>query len=87
VWWILLKGKCLMWLKDRVCLNCGSSLVQWRHKEPHCFNCGANVPFEELEIVEIGVNLRLVDFHEGSEEEDWLILNHDPYLMLARALR
>lgn len=37
------------WIKGRICANCGSSMVTWRFKEPHCWNCGCNVPFSTID--------------------------------------
>lgn len=33
-----------MFLKGRVCSECGSSLVELQFTEPHCFVCGFNHP-------------------------------------------
>ena len=37
-----------MWLRGRYCLECGSGLVCWVYRQPHCFSCGANYPYEEV---------------------------------------
>lgn len=60
-------------------------MVCWRHREPHCFNCGANVPFEVGELREIGVRTGLVDFHAESADEG-VVDYVDDMLMLARLL-
>ena len=38
-----------MWLRDRYCYECGSGLVVWIYRQPHCFNCGANYPYRSKE--------------------------------------
>lgn len=57
--------------------------MSWRHREPHCFNCGSNVPFESGELRELGVVEGLVDFHRDSEDEG-VMLYEDEVLLIVR---
>ena len=52
-------NKKITWLKGRFCINCGSSMVAWRFREPHCFNCGSNVPFSKRMLQDIHLESHL----------------------------
>lgn len=38
-----------LWLRDRYCYECGSGLIVWMYRQPHCFNCGANYPYKGMD--------------------------------------
>jgi threonine dehydrogenase-like Zn-dependent dehydrogenase len=78
-----------MWLKGRVCLNCGSELICWRYAEPHCYCCGKNVPYEVAEVGDMDRNGiigdRVVSVHLDNEGEG-VSVETDMVLLMAQML-
>jgi len=80
------------WLKGRYCANCGSGMIVWRYEEPHCFCCGANLPFTEIDDREITSSRILLSEeiedpdYESSMDENSSVVFDDIMLWLARAL-
>lgn len=87
----------MAFLKDRWCAKCGSTMVTWRYREPHCFCCGSNLPFSDPDYVPNDtVASERVLHQEGVENleyEDCLnqegmssVIMFDPVIDLARSL-
>jgi hypothetical protein len=64
------------WLKGHRCAACGSTLVTWRYKEPHCYNCGSNLPYSDPVAIN-DIDVELLDISNVSR---------DLFLAIARIL-
>lgn len=87
----------MAFLKDRWCAKCGSTMVAWRYREPHCFCCGSNLPFSDPDHVPSNTSAeeRVLEQEkiEHLEYEDCLkqegmasIVSFDPIIEIARSL-
>lgn len=87
----------MAFLKDRYCAKCGSTMVTWRFKEPHCFCCGSNLPFSSPDFVppeppttnRILLNEEVLDlsYEECLQKEGMTsIISFDPILDLAHKI-
>lgn len=67
-------------------------MIKWQYEEPHCFCCGANLPFTEIDSREISTSRILQSEqiedpdYEDSMDENSSVVFEDIMLWLARAL-
>lgn len=87
----------MAFLKDRYCAKCGSTMVTWRFKEPHCFCCGSNLPFSSPDYVPpsapttnrvlLQEGVHEVGYEESLRKEGMSsVISFDPVLELAHRL-
>lgn len=71
------QNKKITWLKGRFCINCGSSMVAWRFREPHCFNCGSNVPFSKRILQDIQQESHLIPNNIATNQDNPELIEKD----------